>query len=112
LHSVNVPYKKVDPESRKQIDTVKPLQIDVPPGVEAGKQFTFELEGNEHPAKLPGDIVIVVKEKPHRHFVRNGANLEYSCLVSKEELAEGGKFEIPSLGNKTKTLHLEGSIKE
>lgn len=48
----------------------------------------------------------------HEHFRRNGANIEFTLYVTKDQMENGDKFKIPTLENQTKVLNLEGGIRE
>ena len=40
-----------------------------------GEQYSIHGEGNEVPDIEAGDVIVVIKEKPHKVFKRRGADL-------------------------------------
>lgn len=52
------------------------LELNIRPGWKAGTKLTFEGKGGDANAGQPAaDLVIVVKEKPHELFKRDGNDL-------------------------------------
>ena len=50
----------------------KILEVSVDKGMEDGQKVTFSGEGDQEPGLEPGDIIIVLDEKAHALFKRNG----------------------------------------
>lgn len=79
------------------------MEIDIPAGVEEGMQLNISGRGNAAPAGgVPGDLLVVIEEKAHPHFKRNGDNLHYDLYVNFVDAALGGKAEIPLIEGKAK----------
>ena len=79
------------------------MEIDIPAGVEEGMQLNISGKGNAAPAGgIPGDLLVVIEEKSHKQFKRNGDNLHYDLYVNFIDAALGGKAEIPLLEGKAK----------
>ena len=57
----------------------KILEVSVDKGMEDGQKVTFSGEGDQEPGLEPGDIIIVLDEKAHALFKRNGQVL-YFCI--------------------------------
>lgn len=78
------------------------LEIDVPAGVFSGWKMAIPSYGHEHvsAAGLPGDLIIVIEEKHHAHFERNGYDLIYRMPLSFPDIILGTKVEIPTLDSK------------
>lgn len=66
----------------------KVLTINVKPGWKSGTKITFQREGDQAPNKIPADIVFILKDKPHPHFKREGADLKYTAKVTLKEVSE------------------------
>ncbi len=64
----------------------KVLTINVKPGWKAGTKITFQREGDQAPNKIPADIVFIIKDKPHAHFKREGADLRYTAKLTLKEV--------------------------
>ncbi|CAN0002151.1 unnamed protein product, partial [Hapterophycus canaliculatus] len=58
------------------------LSVSVKPGWKKGTKITFPGEGDEGPGMLPADVVMVVAERPHQYFSREGNNLIYTSMLS------------------------------
>ncbi|MBN2365423.1 MAG: molecular chaperone DnaJ [Calditrichaeota bacterium] len=79
------------------------VDITVPPGVADGNYMTVRGKGNAGPqGGPPGDLIVVMEEKPHDFFTRSGSDVVYDLNISFPEVALGTEVEIP-------TLELEGN---
>nr|BCX02004.1 MAG: chaperone protein DnaJ [Bacteroidota bacterium] len=74
------------------------VTVSIPAGVSEGQYLTLRAEGN---AGLrggpPGDLIVVIEEKEHPLFSRDGADLYYDLFISFPDAALGTEVEIPSL---------------
>jgi DnaJ-class molecular chaperone len=70
------------------------LTINVKPGWKSGTKITFQREGDQAPNKIPADIVFIIRDKPHQHFKREGADLRHVCKIT---LREARHFPLTSL---------------
>eukprot|EP00668_Euglena_longa_P038492 GGOE01049504.1.p1 GENE.GGOE01049504.1~~GGOE01049504.1.p1 ORF type:complete len:341 (-),score=85.78 GGOE01049504.1:177-1199(-) len=78
----------------------KILLVPVEQGMKHHYTIPFPQEGDQHPdINIPGDIVIVLKEQPHKSFVRRGQNLCTKKAVSCAEAQSGFT---------TAVVHLDG----
>jgi len=114
--------RKVLDASGEQMDVTKLHEFTLKPGIKPGTKIRFEGEGDEKPNLLPADVVLVIKEKPHPRFSREGNDLVLKekislskALTGFEQIVEtldGRKFRLPvreivSPGYR-KTIHNEG----
>ena len=65
----------------------KVLEINVKPGWKEGTKITFPKEGDQHPNRVPADIVFTLKNKPHQNFKRDGNHLIYKHKISLKEVS-------------------------
>ena len=79
----------------------KILEVSVDKGMEDGQKITFTGEGDQEPALEPGDIIIVLDEKEHPLFKRNGIDLIMKMQISLSEALTGFKKTIQTLDNRT-----------
>jgi DnaJ-class molecular chaperone len=98
----------------------KTLEINVPAGVEEGKQIRLRGQGQPGPAGgPPGDALVTVHVQKHPHFRVDGRDLRLDLPVTLYEAVLGGKVEAPTLSGKVeltlppksnsgKTLRLRG----
>jgi len=66
---------------RKVVKERKILEVHIDKGMRDGQKVTFAGEGDQEPGLEPGDIIIVLDEKDHQTFKRNGFD-----LITKIEL--------------------------
>lgn len=88
----------------------KILTIDVKPGWKAGTKITFPREGDQSVGRIPSDIIFVIGEKRHRHFVRDGNDLKYKARITLKEALCGGQIQVPKIAGGHITLPLSEII--
>jgi len=93
---MKITKRRLDPNggSRQESEI---LTIDIRPGWKKGTKITFEGKGDEHPGRIPADIVFVVDEKPHPSFQRDGNDLIYTCPLSLRDALTGISVELRTL---------------
>ena len=79
----------------------KILEVSVDKGMEDGQKITFTGEGDQEPTLEPGDIIIVLDEKEHPLFKRNGTDLIMKMQISLSEALTGFKKTVQTLDNRT-----------
>lgn len=62
-------------QGRKVVRERKILEVHVDKGMHDGQKIMFAGEGDQEPGLEPGDIIIVLDEKEHDSFKRNGSDL-------------------------------------
>jgi len=70
-------------------------------GMEDGQKVTFSGEGDQEPGLEPGDIIIVLDEKAHSVFKRNGQDLVMKMDINLTEALTGLKKTIKTLDERT-----------
>jgi len=74
------------------------VKVTVPAGVQDNNYLTLRGQGNSGPrGGAAGDLIVVIEEKPHEFFVRNGDDVIYSLAVSFPDIVLGTKVEVPTL---------------
>ncbi|TCD48645.1 molecular chaperone DnaJ [Chlorobium sp. N1] len=74
------------------------VKVNVPAGVQDGNYLTLRGQGNSGPrGGAAGDLIVMIEEKPHDLFQRNGDDVIYSLAVSFPDLVLGTKVEVPTL---------------
>ncbi|XP_037726151.1 dnaJ protein homolog 1 [Drosophila subpulchrella] len=81
----------------RAIQESKMLNVEIRPGWKAGTRITFPGEGDEVPNRRPGDVVFVLREKPHHYFRREGCDLLYTAKISLRQALSGLHFLVPTL---------------
>ena len=74
------------------------LEVLIERGMKDGQSLRFEGKGDVMPGTLPGDVVLVIKEREHAVFQRKGADLIIKkeitlleALTGEREGRDGGK---------------------
>ncbi len=79
------------------------IEMDIPAGVEHGMQLSMRGKGNAgRNGGPPGDLLIVIEEKNHKHFTREGQNIMYDLFLNFADAALGTSREVPTLGKNVK----------
>lgn len=77
-------------------DTVK---VNIPAGVESGNYIPIRNSGNAGKRGGDyGDLIVVIEEKEHAYFERDGYDVIYRLNVSFPQAALGTEIEVPTLG--------------
>merc|ERR1719249_640001 len=79
----------------------KILEVSVDKGMADSQKITFTGEGDQEPGMEPGDIIIVLDEKEHAHFKRNGIDLIPTINISLSDALCGFKKTVPTLDDRT-----------
>ncbi|NTW84168.1 MAG: molecular chaperone DnaJ [Chlorobiaceae bacterium] len=79
------------------------VKVTVPAGVQDGNYLTLRGQGNAGPrGGAPGDLIVVIEEKPHDLFIREGDDVIYNLAISFPDLVLGTKIEVPTLDGSVK----------
>lgn len=79
------------------------IEIEIPGGVQEGMQLSMRGKGNAGQAGGPsGDLLIIIEEKPHDHFSRDGINVVYELFLNFADAALGTQAEVPTLSGNVK----------
>jgi molecular chaperone DnaJ len=74
------------------------LSVKVPAGVANGNFIPLRGMGDAGPRGGPaGDLIVVIEEKPHAVFERDGSDLNFELPVSLSTAVLGGRVETPAL---------------
>lgn len=81
----------------------KLLEIQIKPGWKEGTKITFEGEGDESdPNTMAGDIVFIIRDKPHALFERSNSDLIHRVKLTIKQALLGTLINVPFLdSNKT-----------
>jgi len=100
--------ERVDPKlrckkcnGRKVNRERKILEVSVDKGMEDGQKVTFSGEGDQEPGLEPGDIIIVLDEKAHGVYKRNGMDLIIKMDISLTEALTGMRKTVKTLDDRT-----------
>lgn len=100
----------IDPKDRcklckgkKTVKESKIIEVEVDRGMKEGERITFSGEGDQAPGVLPGDIVVVLKQKEDNEFPfdRSGDDLIYEHEITLLESLTGYEFLINHMDGRT-----------
>lgn len=85
---------------KKTVQEKKMLEVHVDKGMKGGQHITFKGESDQAPGTVPGDVIIVIEEKPHERFKRQDNNLWTEVEVDLLSALAGGQFAIKHLDDR------------
>lgn len=91
---------------KKVVSEKKFLEVHIDKGMKNGQTITFAGESDQAPDIVPGDVVIVIEEKPHAVFKRQDNNLIVDVEVDLLTALGGGQFSIKHLDNRALLVNL------
>ncbi|KAG0075586.1 Type I HSP40 co-chaperone [Podila epicladia] len=86
--------------ARKVTQVRKVLEVHIDRGMKDGRKIVFNGEGDQAPGIVPGDVVIVLEQREHDRFKRNGDDLFYDAKIDLVTALAGGKIHIPHLDDR------------
>lgn len=79
------------------------IKVNIPSGVSNGNYITLRGQGNAGRRGGPaGDLIVLIEEKEHEHFIREGNNIYYNLSLTIPEAVLGTEKEVPTLKGKAK----------
>ncbi|KAG6776096.1 hypothetical protein POTOM_019600 [Populus tomentosa] len=95
---------------RQVIQEEETLTVRVKPGWRKGTKITFEGTGKERPGTCTADIILVIAEKRHSLFRREGEGLEIGVEVPLVKALTGCRISVPLLGGEETSLMIDDII--
>ncbi|KAI0050038.1 hypothetical protein FA95DRAFT_1556169 [Auriscalpium vulgare] len=92
--------------ARKVVSEKKMLEVHIDKGMKGGQTITFTGESDQAPGVVPGDVIIVIEEKPHDRFKRQENNLITEVEVDLLTALGGGQFSIKHLDERALVVHI------
>lgn len=85
------------------------VKVNVPSGVSEGNYITLRGKGNAgRRGGEAGDLVVLIEEKEHEYFERDGNDIYYDLVLSVPDAILGTQVEVPTLKGKAKINIDEG----
>ncbi|XP_044751473.1 dnaJ homolog subfamily A member 2-like [Coccinella septempunctata] len=98
-------------KGKKVTSETKILEVHIDKGMKENQKIFFRGEGDQMPDVEPGDVVIVLQQKPHETFVRDGDNLRMEHTVTLTEALCGFSFVVKHLDGRDLIVnHPVGSV--
>ncbi|MHC4952586.1 MAG: DnaJ C-terminal domain-containing protein [Planctomycetota bacterium] len=99
---------------RGQVEEHESVTVKIPPGIE--ERIALRVPGRGMPSSEPGgptgDLFVVVRSDPDPRFVRRGADLWHTEMISVSDAALGAKREVPTLDGTARVTIPEGTQPE
>ncbi len=74
------------------------VKVEIPAGVEAGNYLPLQGKGNAGKnGGLAGNLIIIMEEKEHELFIREGNHVIYKLTISYPEAVLGTELNVPTL---------------
>jgi DnaJ-class molecular chaperone len=77
-----------------------PLEVHIAPGTKDNHKQVFPGEGDQAPGIPPGDIIIIIRERAHRTFRRDGLDLFIEMKINLSEALCGFSKSIKHLDDR------------
>ncbi|XP_023225961.1 dnaJ homolog subfamily A member 2-like [Centruroides sculpturatus] len=84
-------------KGKKVVNETKILEVHVDKGMREGEKIYFRGEGDQQPSVEAGDVIIVLQQKPHEVFQREGNDLFMTHKVNLTEALCGFNIVIQHL---------------
>jgi molecular chaperone DnaJ len=79
------------------------VSIDIPAGVQEGMQLNINGRGNAgERGGMPGDLIVLIEEEPHKELHREGLNVAYDLHLSFTDAVFGSQIEVPTIDGRAK----------
>jgi DnaJ-class molecular chaperone len=65
------------------------IEIEIEQGVPEGHRIVFDMEGDQSPDLIPGDIIFLIESEKDKTFVRKGINLEMDLTITLKQALLG-----------------------
>lgn len=84
-------------KGKKVCNQTKILEVHVDKGMRDNQKILFRGEGDQQPDVEPGDVVIILQQKPHEKFQRTGDDLYMNHTITLTEALCGFSFVLHQL---------------
>ncbi|GET89205.1 chaperone protein DNAJ, putative [Leishmania tarentolae] len=84
------------------------LSVDIEEGLPEGHVLTYELEADQVPGQVPGDVLLTVVSAPHPVFNRSGNDLYANVSITLKEALLGFEKTLKHLDGHDVELHWDG----
>ena len=79
------------------------MSVEIPAGVQEGMQLNLSSKGNAgERGGMPGDLIILIEEEPHKDLQRDGMNVAYDLHISFPDAVFGTQLEVPTIDGRAK----------
>lgn len=93
---------------KKKVRGSTMVSVDVEAGMPEGHVITFELEADQEPGQIPGDLRVHVESAPHPRFVRRDLHLYTNVTLTLKEALLGFERSLAHLDGRRILLESSG----
>jgi len=104
---INLKDRCVQCKGKKVLPEKKILDVHIDKGMKGGQTIPFRGESDESPTAEPGDVMIVIEEKPHDRFKRQENDLIVQVELDLLTALGGGEFSIKHLDDRALVVKLQ-----
>ena len=98
------------PSTEKCKHEPKTLTAVIEKGMPHNEKITFARAAEQKLGFIPGDVVMVIKQKKHRRFERRGNDLYHQMTISLKQALTGYQTTLPHLDEHVVEIDTAGSI--
>jgi DnaJ-related protein SCJ1 len=84
------------------------LEVELEQGMPEGHRLVFDMEADQSPDLIPGDVIFVVQTKPDAVFTRKGNDLEATMKISLREALLGFTKTLTHMDGRAVTVSQDG----
>jgi molecular chaperone DnaJ len=86
-----------------RVKSEEKIKMNIPSGVANGNYITLRRQGNAGiRGGEPGDLIVLIEEKEHKHFERDGNDIFYDLNLSIPDAILGTEVKVPTLKGQAK----------
>ncbi|KAF9002041.1 hypothetical protein BDQ17DRAFT_570901 [Cyathus striatus] len=104
---INAKDRCTNCKGKKVLPEKKFLEVHIDKGMKGGQTINFRGESDQSPNAEPGDVVIVIEEKPHERFRRQDNDLIIEIEIDLLTALAGGQIAIRHLDERALIVKLE-----
>ena len=78
------------------------IPVDIPAGVKGNMQLALRGKGHAVRGGIPGDLLVLIDEEPHKELKRDENNVLYELKLTFPEAALGCDKEVPTIDGKAR----------
>ena len=98
------------PSTEKCKNEPKTLTATIERGVKDGERITFERASEQRPGFIPGDVIMVLKQRKHRLFERRGDDLHHKITITLKQALTGFKRTLKHLDGHEVVIDTFGTV--
>jgi len=111
LKKQKIVRQKLKSDGKETESETRIMSVDVRPGWREGTKITFKNEGDEAFETETGDVVFILKQKPHPRFTRVKNDLHYTATLDLVQALTGVNFTIEMLDGRVLPISVSDVVR-